>query len=255
MLDITTPQKPTIKSTKTPTDQDSLSPIRSPVRLLPDRLFKRWASLCPAGLEITPLDEAKFETLDVCKTHAIELPDYARGRKLNRYSDILPNPLTRVRLPEINGDPTSEYLNANYIGGLLSAREYIASQGPLPNTIHNFMRLIWEKSIDVIVMLTGIIEQGKVKCEHYWPKLINKDGEIKYGEYNLTLVRVEECNGYAIHYMNLSLGQISRQLVHFWYNTWPGNPTTYSYHISRIFYPDLFTKARIIYHISLLVHF
>ena len=30
--------------------------------------------------------------------------------------------------------------------------------------------MVWEQEVEVIVMLTSVVEQGKTKCEIYWPQ-------------------------------------------------------------------------------------
>lgn len=35
--------------------------------------------------------------------------------------------------------------------------------GPLPTTLGDFWRMIWEKKITNLVMLTGVVEGGKVR--------------------------------------------------------------------------------------------
>ena len=69
--------------------------------------------------------------------------------------------------------------------------------GPLPNTVEDFWRMIWEKRLPTIVMLTQCFE-GRVsisysnsndlillkpqkKCECYWPRSINNAFEPGQG--------------------------------------------------------------------------
>ncbi|KTF92403.1 hypothetical protein cypCar_00019606 [Cyprinus carpio] len=79
------------------------------------------------------------------------------------------NDSSRVHLTtKDEGD--SDYINANYMPGYGNAsRQYIAAQGPLPSTVNDFWRMVWEKGSQAIVMLTNCIESGRVKCEQYWP--------------------------------------------------------------------------------------
>lgn len=46
--------------------------------------------------------------------------------------------------------------------GASGSLAYIASQGPLPNTVVDFWRMIWECEIQVIVMACNEQESGKV---------------------------------------------------------------------------------------------
>lgn len=45
----------------------------------------------------------------------------------------------------------------------MANKQYIATQGPLPETVDDFWRLIWEQGCNTIVMLTNLIENNKVK--------------------------------------------------------------------------------------------
>ncbi|KAG8451098.1 hypothetical protein GDO86_003389 [Hymenochirus boettgeri] len=79
----------------------------------------------------------------------------------NRYSYILPYDHSRVKLTLIDGKQDSGYINANYIQGFSGANEYIATQAPMPATFDDFWRMVWEKEVRIIVMLTVCEEHGK----------------------------------------------------------------------------------------------
>jgi protein tyrosine phosphatase len=70
---------------------------------------------------------------------------------------------SRVKLLEISGDPITTYINANYIRGWpCDQRTYIATQGPMTNTIVDFYQMIWQEKVPIIVMITRLIERNKV---------------------------------------------------------------------------------------------
>ncbi|XP_053541904.1 receptor-type tyrosine-protein phosphatase eta [Ictalurus punctatus] len=111
----------------------------------------------------------QYEDLKVVGTAQTKNSALAMENKgKNRYNNVLPYDSSRVKL-SIHGSPFDDYINANYISGYNSKKEYIAAQGPLPATVNEFWRMIWEKNTHSIVMLTKCYEQGRVKCEKYWP--------------------------------------------------------------------------------------
>lgn len=68
----------------------------------------------------------------------------------------------------------TDYINANYVNMSIPndcVNRYIATQGPLPNTVLEFWRMVQQESSTFIVMLTTIMERGRIKCHQYWPQL------------------------------------------------------------------------------------
>ena len=47
-----------------------------------------------------------------------------------------------------------------------------------------FWRLVWDQRVKVVVMITNLVEQGKRKCEQYWPDV----GTQLYGVIDVTLL-------------------------------------------------------------------
>uniref|UniRef100_A0A182NK63 protein-tyrosine-phosphatase n=1 Tax=Anopheles dirus TaxID=7168 RepID=A0A182NK63_9DIPT len=131
-------------------------------------------------------------------TNYQEKPLVFGSQAKNRYKTILPNEHSRVilepeRAPIVSGEP---YINANYIKGPdYSNNSYIATQGPLPNTIYEFWLMVHQNVARIataagltpssegleqkIVMLTNFVENGRQKCAIYFPQ--NEDDWIAFG--------------------------------------------------------------------------
>uniref|UniRef100_A0A3B3Z4H2 protein-tyrosine-phosphatase n=1 Tax=Poecilia mexicana TaxID=48701 RepID=A0A3B3Z4H2_9TELE len=84
--------------------------------------------------------------------------------KKNRYKDIVPFDHTRVKLTLTTSKKDSDYINASYIKGVSGSRAYIATQGPLPHTLVDFLRMIWEYNINVGLLVTCCVCQNDVFC-------------------------------------------------------------------------------------------
>lgn len=71
-------------------------------------------------------------------------------------------------------DTETDFINANYVNMIIPndcVNRYIATQGPMTNTVLEFWRMVQQESSNFIVMLTTIIERGRVKCFQYWPSI------------------------------------------------------------------------------------
>ncbi len=58
-----------------------------------------------------------------------------------------------------------------HVQGYNRSQCYIAAQGPLPNTLNDFWRMVWERKLNNIVMLTKCIEAGRVRPNLYSMKI------------------------------------------------------------------------------------
>ncbi|XP_072291738.1 receptor-type tyrosine-protein phosphatase eta [Eucyclogobius newberryi] len=155
------------------------------------------------------------------KIHALN----PENKPKNRYSNVVPYDASRVKLSIIHGNPLDDYINANYIPGYISRKEFIAAQGPLRATVNDFWRMIWEKNVHTIVMLTRCNEQGRVKCEQYWAP-----GTSSYGNITVTTTSEIPLDDWTIRDFDVKNVKTAetRPVRHFHFTAWPdhGVPET-----------------------------
>ncbi|XP_034445783.1 tyrosine-protein phosphatase non-receptor type 22 isoform X1 [Hippoglossus hippoglossus] len=151
------------------------------------------------------------------KTFPTKTADKQENTKKNRYKDIVPFDHSRVKLIFTATKNDTDYINANFIKGVSGSRAYIATQGPLPHTVLDFFRMLWEYNIKVVVMACREFEMGKKKCECYWPQkheqpfvcepfTVHCDSEEYKGDYLTRTLRVtfRNCSRTLkqLHYVN-----------------------------------------------------
>ncbi|MGH0144638.1 UNVERIFIED_CONTAM: hypothetical protein FKN15_003719 [Acipenser sinensis] len=142
------------------------------------------------------------------------------NRGKNRFTNVLPYDWCRVKLSAIDGEPFSDYINANYMPGYHTAKEFIAAQGPLPNTVEDFWRMAWENQVEAIVMLTNCIENTKVKCEQYWPLDYTP---CTYGDISVTTSSEQKQPDWTLRDFTLkhTKSSESRTVKQFHFTAWP----------------------------------
>jgi len=86
----------------------------------------------------------------------------------NRYAEIFPADDSLVMLSSTSQEGSS-YINASYVDGWNQKKAYIITQGPLPATVPDFWRMVWEENSGIILNTTSLEEGGAAKCHKYWP--------------------------------------------------------------------------------------
>ncbi|PAV89080.1 hypothetical protein WR25_08936 [Diploscapter pachys] len=97
----------------------------------------------------------------------------------NRYSDVVCLDRTRVKL-KLAANQLGDYIHANYIDidSKLLENKFICTQGPLFSTIDDFWRMIFQERIATILMLCKPVEDGRPKCNVYWPENTEDSKEV-----------------------------------------------------------------------------
>nr|XP_057917307.1 receptor-type tyrosine-protein phosphatase mu-like isoform X9 [Doryrhamphus excisus] len=146
------------------------------------------------------------------------------NRMKNRYGNIIAYDHSRVRLQALEGDQSSDYINANYVDGYHRPNHYIATQGPMQETVLDFWRMVWQENTAAIVMVTNLVEVGRVKCCKYWPD----DTEI-YRDIKVTLIETELLSEYVIRTFAVEKRGIHeiREIRQFHFTGWPDHGVPY----------------------------
>ncbi|XP_069125998.1 receptor-type tyrosine-protein phosphatase kappa-like isoform X3 [Argopecten irradians] len=144
----------------------------------------------------------------------------------NRFLTTFPYDHSRVVLDKLPCEPDSDYINANYIDSVESPKAYIATQGPNRHTIGDIWRMVWQEKVESIIMLANLVEDGKVKCECYWPTI----QPVTYHNMTITRINKTEMAMYTIRTFMVTHSELNetRQVTHYHFTGWPdhGVPDT-----------------------------
>lgn len=129
----------------------------------------------------------------------------------NRYSNVLPYDYNRIRLKvsskSSGTSSASDFINASLITVRLPKNNvehrYIATQGPMQNTVVDFWRMIFEQHVQTIIMVTELIEMELPKCYKYWPEGEGSSEAQEYGSLLVSCIRVSNSGGHIVREFSL----------------------------------------------------
>uniref|UniRef100_A0AAX7UZ57 protein-tyrosine-phosphatase n=1 Tax=Astatotilapia calliptera TaxID=8154 RepID=A0AAX7UZ57_ASTCA len=138
------------------------------------------------------------------------------NRMKNRYGNIIAYDHSRVRLQPQDGGGGSDYINANYVDS--NMKFTVCVSGPMQETVYDFWRMVWQENTAAIVMVTNLVEVGRVKCCKYWPD----DTEI-YGDMKVTLIETQLLSEYVIRTFAVEKRGVAeiREIRQFHFTGWP----------------------------------
>ncbi|WAR16068.1 PTPRT-like protein, partial [Mya arenaria] len=161
--------------------------------------------------------EEEFDKFSDGLTRSCDAARLPQNKAKNRYKGLYSYDATRVKVTGFDTD----YINANYIDGFNERNAYIASLGPMSKQMGDFgmfWNMIWQQNVEKIVMVTNLMEEGKEKCEQYWPRVgTTKD----YSGVKVTCQSEDEYAEFTRRLLLLNDGESERQLHHLHFTAWP----------------------------------
>jgi protein tyrosine phosphatase len=163
----------------------------------------------------TAKDFLKLQVLQNDLSSSLELHTETRDLHKNRYKDVLPYRESRILLKSggyVNASPILDDRSVHAAGE--NRATYIACQGPLQHTVESFWEMVVERQVRDVVMLTGLVEQGREKCFNYF-----EDGVI--GKYRIKCTQRSSARDVSVRHLEIHAGPTMHCVRHHQLMTWP----------------------------------
>ncbi|XP_072048343.1 receptor-type tyrosine-protein phosphatase S-like [Amphiura filiformis] len=149
---------------------------------------------------------------DECKAGAAE-----ENVDKNRFKDVLPMDSARPYLMTEGGAKSTNYINASFMNGYRTKDGFLTTQMPLPNTVDDIWRMVFDYKCNTIVMLNQLDSADKTLAQ-YWP---NKGAKQTHGPLTVECVS-EQKIGKDVVTRKLKLRKMKeeREIVQFALKNW-----------------------------------
>ncbi|XP_038068521.1 receptor-type tyrosine-protein phosphatase epsilon-like [Patiria miniata] len=110
------------------------------------------------------------------------------------------------------------YINASFVDGFKQRDFAVVTQAPLPNTVLDLWRLVYDYQISSIIMLNAP-DPDDTSCPQYWPD----KGSEEYGPFTVITTNTADLEGYRIKQMKLEHRRQKRShsFKHYQVTDWP----------------------------------
>ncbi|XP_072172636.1 receptor-type tyrosine-protein phosphatase S-like [Diadema setosum] len=186
---------------------------------------QRYASLLtPSPDTGSTILQEQFQRLDIFTIKPSKQEQRAardsENTNKNRYVGKVPTDKSRPYLiTEVEN--TTNYINASFLPGYTKKDAFLGTQTPLPNTVIDFWRLVFDYKVSTIVMLNGHPSED-ASMARYWPDGIK--GDLAVGPFTVKLTNEENSGEITCRTLELTSSTTKSRVQTVYQlqlNTWP----------------------------------
>ncbi|PIK38300.1 putative receptor-type tyrosine-protein phosphatase alpha [Apostichopus japonicus] len=138
----------------------------------------------------------------------------------DRFGNMVPTGRRKVFMLSSSPSNPDNYINASFVKSYEKKDAFITTQSPLPNTIEDFWRMIYDHKCRTVVMLNQLDGSDKT-CVQYWPDR----GSLQYGIMTVTCIATDQQSDYVKRTFDVSLNDSANviSVTHLQLEEWPPN--------------------------------